>query len=103
MNGRVGKTLFVRQQFLLYEREGERRVPPAVLEDAVDAVEQEEHAVQLGHGKLDLSCAECLDGDGVRPRELEQEHHAVFVHLKHSAVCLRQNGQGERLTDSKIY
>ena len=65
MNGRIGKALFVRQQFFFYEGEGERCVAPTILEDAVDAIEEEENAVHFRHGKLDLTCAERLDGDGI--------------------------------------
>ena len=68
---RVAQTLLIWQQILLYEREGERRVAPAVLEDAVNAVEEEENTVHLRHGKLNLARAERLDSDGVRARELK--------------------------------
>ena len=66
MNGRLGKTLFVGKQFFLYEREGERCVAPAVLENTVNAVEQEEDAVHLRHSKLDLTRAKRLNGNRVR-------------------------------------
>ena len=68
MDGRIAEIALARQQIILDEREGERRVAPTVLEDAVDAVEEEEDAVHLGDGKLDCARAERFDGDGIRPR-----------------------------------
>ena len=36
------------------------------LADVENAVEEEEHAVNLRHRKRDLTRAKCLDGDGIR-------------------------------------
>ena len=102
MDGRIGEALLVRHQFLFDEGEGERCVAPAVLEDAVDTIEEKEYAVHLGECQLDLARAKCLHSNGVRARELQQEHHAVFIRLKHTAIRFGADGQGKRFADGEI-
>ena len=75
--------------------ERQRRIAPALLEDAVDLVEQEEQAVLLVEGEFHLTRAEGLARDDVRARELQDEHRAVGVYLEHRAVGLR--GQSQNL------
>jgi hypothetical protein len=67
MDGRIAQVSLVRQQFVLDEGEGERCVTPSVFEDAVDTVEKEQNAVNLRDRDFDFACAECFDGDDVRP------------------------------------
>ena len=82
--------------------ERKRRVAPAVLEDAGNPIEKEEDAFRLVEGKLHLSRAKGLDGDDVALGELQNEHRAVRVDLKKSALALLADGQGKFLADLKI-
>ena len=85
----------------LHEMERERAVAPALLEDAVDAVEEEEDARLLVECELHRARAERLGRDDVGAAELEDEHGAAAVDLEHAAVCLVDDGQGERLADGE--
>ena len=85
----------------LYEMERERAVAPALLEDAVDAVEEEEDARLLVERELHRARAERLGRDDVGAAELEDEHGAAAVDLEHAAVRLVDDGQGERLADGE--
>ena len=50
--------------------EGERRIAPAVLEHAVDPIEEKENPVLLVQGKVHRSGTKGLDGDQVGAAEL---------------------------------
>ena len=102
VQGLVLQALLCRHQSLFEVVERQRRIAPALLEDAVDLVEQEEQAVLLVEGEFHLTRAEGLARDDVRARELQDEHRAVGVDLEHGAVGLRGNRQREFLADFKI-
>ena len=66
----------------------ERSIAPAVLEDAVDFVQQQHDSVHLGQRQLDIAGAKGLMGDDIVPGQPEDEHGAVGIHLKQTAVTL---------------
>ncbi len=98
----VGEAFFRRAVFRLQRMQGERCIPPALLEDAINLVEQEEQAVLLTERELHLSRAERLRGDDIEPGELQDEEQAIGVCLKQAALALCLDRQREFLPDDEI-
>lgn len=102
MDDGIAQAFFRRHEFRRNTGQRKRRIAPAVLEDAVNLIEEEQQAVPLVERQLHLAGAECLDGNDVGAGKLQDEHAAVGVNLEHAAVLLVFDGQRKMLANLEI-
>ena len=103
VDGRVFHFIEYWQLFWFQQMQCQWGVTPAGAEDAIHLIEEKQNAVFFVEGQFHLTGAEGFGGDDIGFAELQDEHGAIGVDLKHTTVPGSLDGQGELLSYLKVY